>query len=111
MESMKQDLALEMQGRRGQPYEEAELLLILLQVTAGLLHAKSQDIAHQDIKPHNILRDENRLNVVDFGSAWQKGAYSLTSSAAGTEAYLSPEGSESLAEPSGRFSRTCFRWE
>jgi serine/threonine-protein kinase len=66
-------------------------------VAAALNHAHASNVIHRDIKPGNILLDEDRALVCDFGIARAvelAGGDRLASSsgfALGTPAYMSPE--------------------
>lgn len=63
------------------------------QVLAALSHAHKNGVVHRDIKPHNIMVDDDRrVKVTDFGIA-RAGTSQMTEagSIVGTAAYLSPE--------------------
>lgn len=53
------------------PMPRLKFKLYAYQLFRSLLYLKSLNIAHRDIKPHNILVDESRAKLVmcDFGSA------------------------------------------
>ena len=74
-----------------------EFLPILLQSIDGLEHVAKSGIVHRDIKPDNILIDENgTAKLADFGLAKSMDATQDTDltahgSAMGTPAYMSPE--------------------
>jgi eukaryotic-like serine/threonine-protein kinase len=72
----------------------AELARLGDEVCAGLAHAHERGVIHRDIKPHNILLDENRhARVSDFGIARALDATQATRTGAylGTALYSSPE--------------------
>src|SRR5215217_6364186 len=73
---------------------EAELARLGDEVCAGLTHAHERGVIHRDIKPHNILLDENgHARVSDFGIARALDATQATRTGAylGTALYSSPE--------------------
>ena len=64
------------------------------EVCAGLAHAHERGVIHRDIKPHNILLDENgHAKVTDFGiaRALDTTQATRTGSFLGTALYSSPE--------------------
>ena len=76
---------------------ESEIWHLIHDVAAGLAYLHEKDIAHQDIKPDNILIDsEGNYLITDFGistrarSTLRKSVMSTTNSA-GTLAYMGPE--------------------
>ena len=72
----------------------AELVRLGDEVCAGLAHAHERGVIHRDIKPHNILLDENgHAKVSDFGIARALDATQATRTGAylGTALYSSPE--------------------
>src|SRR3954449_4785172 len=84
--------------------EEAPLdLLRAIDLTVQILRAArfahQRGIVHRDIKPHNVIvDDEGRAKVTDFGIA-RAGASDMTETGSimGTAQYLSPEQAQGLA--------------
>jgi hypothetical protein len=64
------------------------------EVAAALSCAHGSGILHRDVKPQNILIDQDgRARLTDFGSAWVEGQSTLTQTGAfvGTLDYVAPE--------------------
>lgn len=76
------------------PLTPARSVQIMKQLTSAIAHAHENQIIHRDIKPQNILMDEDgTVKVTDFGIATSLAAtsYTKTNSVIGTVHYLSPE--------------------
>lgn len=76
------------------PLTPARSVQIMKQLTSAIAHAHENQIIHRDIKPQNILvDDEGNVKVTDFGIATSLSAtsYTKTNSVIGTVHYLSPE--------------------
>ncbi len=76
---------------------EQEIWKVLHDVAAGLAYLHSKEIVHQDIKPDNILRDENGdYRITDFGISTKarttlRRSVGGASVSGGTTAYMAPE--------------------
>ena len=76
------------------PLSAARSVHIMKQLTSAITHAHENGIIHRDIKPQNILMDqEGNVKITDFGIATSLGAtsYTQTNTVIGTVHYLSPE--------------------
>lgn len=76
------------------PLSPARSVHIMKQLTSAMSQAHENGIIHRDIKPQNILMDEEgNVKITDFGIATSLGAtsYTQTNSVIGTVHYLSPE--------------------
>ncbi|MFC5541297.1 Stk1 family PASTA domain-containing Ser/Thr kinase [Ureibacillus suwonensis] len=76
------------------PLSPARSVQIMKQLASAISHAHENQIIHRDIKPQNILMDENgNVKITDFGIATSLAAtsYTKTNSVMGTVHYLSPE--------------------
>ena len=75
------------------PLDPAMAIDIVTQILQAARFAHSRGVIHRDLKPHNVILDEEgRARVTDFGIA-RAGAsdMTLTGSIMGTAQYLSPE--------------------
>ena len=71
-----------------------EVIDIMTQLTDGISHAHESYIIHRDIKPQNIMiQDDGRIKITDFGIAMDLNATQLTqtNSVMGSVHYLPPE--------------------
>src|SRR5439155_12635728 len=86
----------------GRRLTAAETAALAAQLAAGLAHAHERGLVHRDVKPANVLFDEeDRPKLADFGIARITGGDTITETGTvmGTAAYISPE--QASGEPAG----------
>jgi eukaryotic-like serine/threonine-protein kinase len=89
-----QGMTLKQYIQQHSPVGVEQALEIMKQLTLAISHAHQNHIVHRDIKPHNILVDEEgTVKITDFGIAMALSATSITqtNSVLGSVHYLSPE--------------------
>ncbi|MBD0347673.1 MAG: serine/threonine protein kinase [Thermoleophilia bacterium] len=78
----------------GQPLSDDETQRIAGDLAAGLAHAHARGVVHRDVKPANVLFDqEGNAKITDFGIARIEAMTTLTDPGTliGTASYMSPE--------------------
>lgn len=94
MELLKPDTLQDIIKKNKRFFDNSEIIDMSLQILRGIQTAHQNDIIHRDIKPQNILIDENGvLKVSDFGIARVASRNTLknTKDAMGSVHYASPE--------------------
>ena len=82
--------------------EEDDIIKFLHDVAAGLEYLHDHNIIHQDIKPDNIMLDDNcNFMVTDFGISVSSNnnIYDSSGTSGGTRAYMGPERFEGITLP------------
>jgi len=94
---------LQQQVRRSGPFDESQVMEVLVEVLPTLGYLHKQQVIHRDIKPANIIRREidNKLVLIDFGAVKDQvnqvamnnhdDKSALTSFAVGTPGFAPPE--------------------
>src|SRR5579875_352369 len=80
--------------QQNSPLRVEDAVRIMSQLASAISHAHQNHIIHRDIKPQNILVDQNgNVKITDFGIAMALSATSITqtNSVLGSVHYLSPE--------------------
>ena len=78
---------------RGRAFSEEEALHLVLETAETLEYLEGQGVVHRDVKPGNIMLDQDgHVVLIDLGFAAAEGSSAVgTDSTVGTVAYLSPE--------------------
>ena len=101
--------------RREGPLPVSEAVAYAIEIGRALEAAHERQLVHRDVKPQNVLIDEEgRAKVTDFGIArsLELGAHQLTAAGrvVGTTDYVSPEqalGNEVTGSPTSTRSASC----
>ena len=96
----------------------ADAVRIVTATARALAYAHEQGIVHRDVKPENILLQDDHVFVADFGigkaiSAMGDEAMTRTGMSVGTPAYLSPEqaAGELVDGRSDQYALACVLYE
>jgi eukaryotic-like serine/threonine-protein kinase len=87
-------LTLKQYIQKNYPVPVEKAIDIMKQITSAIAHAHHNGIIHRDIKPQNILIDDDgNVKITDFGIAMALSATNITQTNAvlGSVHYLSPE--------------------
>jgi tetratricopeptide (TPR) repeat protein len=98
----------------GQPLPHQEAMRLLTQIGQALEYAHQQNVIHQDIKPENILFNEQGDALLsDFGIAIKLNTTSvMLSNPSGTPAYMAPEQFKGTASKEGdQYALGCLAYE
>ena len=86
-------LASYLDAHEGQPVAIDELRFCLAQLTCGLAHIHTRGIVYRDLKPANVLvDDQGHMRIVDMGMASRLDPETgRRKSVCGTQRYMAPE--------------------
>jgi serine/threonine-protein kinase len=92
---------------KGKIFSEQEAIQIVLQVSSALEHAHGQGLIHRDVKPKNIMMNQDGVvKLADMGLAREtsdmKAAKHEEGKAFGTPYYIAPEQIRGLVDIDGR---------
>jgi eukaryotic-like serine/threonine-protein kinase len=76
-------------GSPGLPVDEA--IGHAREASEALQYVHEQNVVHRDVKPHNLIRGENGIVLVDFGIAREQVPGDSGTRAIGTPLYMAPE--------------------
>jgi serine/threonine protein kinase len=100
------------------PFPADEVLRVGRAVASALSYAHGQGVVHRDIKPDNIMLEDQRVLVADFGLARAVSEVheklTATGTILGTPTYMSPEqalGDKAIDGRSDIFSLACVLYE
>lgn len=103
--------------RSGRRLTADQIVAVVRRIGDALDHAHARDLVHRDVKPSNILLEDNdpyRAWLVDFGIAsTTRSAGLYTTGALGTAAYMAPEQSRpaGAGPPADIYSLACVAYE
>jgi len=84
----------QIQGERGDPFHEREVIRVAIPLCDALEYAHGKNIIHRDVKPANVMVDRKGVvKLADFGIAglFERGRPGYKTYAAATLGYVSPE--------------------
>jgi eukaryotic-like serine/threonine-protein kinase len=100
------------------PFPPDEVVRVGCAVASALAYAHRQGVVHRDIKPDNIMLEDQRVLVADFGLARAVSEVheklTATGAVVGTPTYMSPEQARGDKEIDGRsdiFALACVLYE
>jgi eukaryotic-like serine/threonine-protein kinase len=100
------------------PFSTEEVIRIGRAVASALAYAHSRGVVHRDIKPDNIMLEDDKVLVADFGVARAVSEVheklTATGMVVGTPTYMSPEQASGDKELDGRsdtFALACVLYE
>lgn len=99
----------------GEKFSTQEVIRLMTQVCSALDYAHQSGIVHRDMKPGNVLLDNNRKPYIcDFGVAHvETSTLTQSGTAVGTPSYMSPEQvmGKKIDKRSDIFSLGCILYE
>ncbi|ROT67488.1 putative serine/threonine-protein kinase 32B [Penaeus vannamei] len=97
--------------QQGVQYTDEAVRLYILEVAAALQYLHKRSIIHRDIKPDNLLLDEEgHVHLTDFNIATVLRDDQLATSMSGTKPYMAPEVFECAADTCDGYSFPVDWW-
>ncbi|XP_042891729.1 serine/threonine-protein kinase Nek4-like isoform X2 [Penaeus japonicus] len=97
--------------QQGVQYTDDAVRLYILEVAAALQYLHTRSIIHRDIKPDNLLLDEEgHVHLTDFNIATVLRDDQLATSMSGTKPYMAPEVFECAADTCDGYSFPVDWW-
>jgi eukaryotic-like serine/threonine-protein kinase len=82
---------------------EDEALSAVFQIAEALRYLRSEGLVHRDIKPGNMMRDDQgRVQLIDLGFATKQGEGKASDTTQGTVQYIAPEQARGEADLDSR---------
>lgn len=101
------DLYDEITRRGNKLFSEADAAHVIKECLLAINHCHSEKICHRDLKPENILLDtDNRVKLIDFGTAESFESQSGMQGLIGTAYYIAPE----VLNEKGKYNEKCDIW-
>ncbi|KAK7007472.1 Serine/threonine-protein kinase 32C [Halocaridina rubra] len=97
--------------QQGVQFTDDAVLLYILEVASALHYLHARNIIHRDIKPDNLLLDEEgHVHLTDFNIATVLREDQLATSMSGTKPYMAPEVFECAADTCDGYSYPVDWW-
>ena len=101
------DLYEEISKKGSIGFSERKTAKIMYEILLAIYHLHSENICHRDLKPENIIIvDEDKVKIIDFGTAEAFDPKSGMEGLIGTAYYIAPE----VLEDTQKYNEKCDIW-